>query len=339
MSRLWFSALFSLAFFWTTLVFAHDVVLLQPLNPSPSTDELLARLKGELSSVGFDVIGAVSTAGEDEARSEDREELRRVVHSTDAEAVIQVLAGDSAPKIRIFTIDSRHGHELSRIAFSPDEGSPNQLAIRASEVLRSRLLEPGLAGRRVPAPVRPSPPAAPPPSVENRRPRLGLELGAAALIGFDEVGPALAPLVRFDFRLDAPFVLQATAAGFGTRPTITAAAGSARVAQQFALLGARTRTRGERFIQPFIALSGGVLRTAVDGFAATGGEGRSPSQWSFLIDAGVGTSLELGRRYELTLETHLQLAEPHVVIHFLDEAVASSGRPNLVMTLAVGAWP
>jgi hypothetical protein len=92
-------------------------------------------------------------------------------------------------------------------------------------------------------------------------------------------------------------------------------------------------------IQPFIALSGGVLRTAVEGFAETGGEGRSPSQWSFLIDAGLGASLELARHYELTLETHLQLAEPHVVVHFLDEAVASSGRPNLVMTLALGAWP
>jgi hypothetical protein len=81
------------------------------------------------------------------------------------------------------------------------------------------------------------------------------------------------------------------------------------------------------------------LRTGVEGFAESGGEGRSPSQWSLLLDAGVGASLELGRRYALTLETHLQLAEPYVRIHFLDRAVASSGRPNLVMTLALGAWP
>ena len=48
--------------------------------------------------------------------------------------------------------------------------------------------------------------------------------------------------------------------------------------------------------------------------------------------------LHLGDRYHLTLAAHVQVATPYVAIHFLDSVGAMSGRPNLLLTLAVGAW-
>jgi hypothetical protein len=47
-----------------------------------------------------------------------------------------------------------------------------------------------------------------------------------------------------------------------------------------------------------------------------------------------------GRRgcYDLTLAAHVQVAAPCLAIHFVDAVVATSGRPNLFLTLTIGAW-
>ncbi len=66
--------------------------------------------------------------------------------------------------------------------------------------------------------------------------------------------------------------------------------------------------------------------------------GHRVDQWSFLLDGSLGAGLRLYRRYYLTLAAHVQMAEPYVAIHFVDAVVATSGRPNLLLTLTVGAW-
>jgi hypothetical protein len=52
----------------------------------------------------------------------------------------------------------------------------------------------------------------------------------------------------------------------------------------------------------------------------------------------LGAGLRLGGRYYAALAVHVQVAAPYVAIHFVDEVVATSGRPNLILTLTVGAW-
>ena len=42
--------------------------------------------------------------------------------------------------------------------------------------------------------------------------------------------------------------------------------------------------------------------------------------------------------YHVTFAAHVQLAEPYVAIHVLDTVVATTGRPNLLLTLTLGAW-
>ena len=49
--------------------------------------------------------------------------------------------------------------------------------------------------------------------------------------------------------------------------------------------------------------------------------------------------MRLPQRYILLLAAHVQLAEPYVAIHFEDAIVATTGRPNLVIVLTLGAWP
>ena len=232
---------------------------------------------------------------------------------------------------------------VRRVPFEPTAAQASKtLAIRAIELLRSSFLEIDLAARD-----RRAPPPAPPPAVvhfvETERAaahpeRFGVEVGAAAIMSLDGVGPALMPLVRFDWSLRSWFLAQATLAGLGTRPAVERATDSAQVAQAYGLLGASFRLRPAARVRPFAAVSAGVLRTAVEGRADAPNQGQAAEQWSFLVDAGLGALLRLPDRFYLSAAVHVQLAEPYLGVRFVDTVVATSGRPNLLLSLTVGAW-
>jgi hypothetical protein len=56
------------------------------------------------------------------------------------------------------------------------------------------------------------------------------------------------------------------------------------------------------------------------------------------VDAGFGTQLRLPDRFYLSLAAHAQLAEPYLAGRFVEKVVATSARPNLLLSLTVGAW-
>jgi hypothetical protein len=168
--------------------------------------------------------------------------------------------------------------------------------------------------------------------------RLGVEVGGAAVMSLDGVGPALLPLVRVAWSLQPWLLLQAAVAGLGTRPTVESAAGSAQVAQAYGLLGGSVRLRDGARVRPFASASAGVLRTSVEARADAPNEGHPVAQWSFLADAGAGAQLRLPDRFYLSLAAHAQLAQPYLAVRFLDAVVATSARPNLLLTFTIGAW-
>jgi len=240
--------------------------------------------------------------------------------------------------------DSRNFRLLARVKGGALPENPSKsVAIRASEVLRARFFEAhiGNAQARGPAPA-PSP-IAPADEVDSEATRdaarLGFELGASAWASLDGVGPALLPLLRIDWQARSELILQATLAGFGTRPEVATTAGNAEVALQYGLLGACYRLGSQHRVGPLGALSLGALHTAVLGEAQPPRTGHSVEQWSLLLEASLGASVQLSRRYSLLFAAHAQLAEPYVAIHFGDQKVASLGRPNLLMSLTFGVWP
>jgi hypothetical protein len=132
--------------------------------------------------------------------------------------------------------------------------------------------------------------------------------------------------------------MQASVAGLGSRSAIATTAGNARVAQQYAMVGGFYRLRSTQRLWPFFGLAAGALRTSVEGQAGQGTGGRTAERWSGLIDASLGAGLRLYGRAYLTLAAHAQVAEPYVAIHIVDTVGATSGRPNLLLTLTFGAW-
>lgn len=346
------------------------VVLVSPAEAPPELAEAVTRLRGELLSLGLKVVVDIRPAARRGGTPDPRAWLQRHPTETEPLAVIEAVAATPSPAMDIWVSDRRRGTiEVSRVTLEPQvDNAPGRMAIRAVEVLRSNLLAMDLAAREPAtatatasastAPAAPTPPAAagntavpataasgaPASPVETAPPtaHLAVAAGAALMSSLDGVGPALLPLGRVEWSVRPWLALQATVAGLGSRPNITGAAtaGSARVAQQVATLGAClcAPPSAAAILGLHLALSAGVLRTAIDAQADAPAQVHPIRRWSLLFDASVGARVHLSGRYLLTLAAHVQVAEPYVAIHFIDTRVASTGRPNVLLSLTVGAW-
>jgi hypothetical protein len=324
------------------VVHAASVLLVRPANSPPVMDETLLRLKGELTSAGFEASIVDSAAG---TAASSRAGLERLAAERGADAVVAIVGDVSPDSVEVWVIDKVTGKSVvRRMPFQPAAAqSSKTLAIRAMELLRASFLEIDLAAvNRQNEPV-----AAPPPAVVHfvemerlaRRPeQWGIEVGGAAIMSLDGVGPALLPMVRFGGSLRPWFIAQATHARLGTRPPLEGQAGSAHVAQAYGLLGGSFRFRAGTHVHPFVELSAGVLHTSVEGRAAAPNQSLAADQWSFLCDAGFGALVRLPDRFYLSLAAHVQLAEPYPAVRVLGTVVATSAHPNLLLTFTVGAW-
>ena len=330
---------------WAASAQAATVAIVRPLGSSPDLNETVSLLHGELLSVGLEVEMADRPSDRGLGPNDFRAWLEEMAEARGACAVIEIV-GDRAPfAVDVWVIEKPpRSPEVTRVAVEANAGNAaERLAIRAIEVLRSSFLEIDLASReRRGKPIAQPPAATLAPGEVNESAsqpeRFAVEAGAAVLTSLDGVGPALSPIVRVGWAIRPWFVVQATLAGLGSSPTVATTAGNARVAQQYGVLGGVYRFRSDQRLRPFLALSAGGLRTSVEGQAISPNQGHSAVEWSFLAEGSLGVGLHLGDRYYLTLAAHVQVAAPYVAIHFVDPVVATSGRPNLLMTLTLGAW-
>ncbi len=342
-----FAPLASTLLFWAAPASAVTVAIVRPLNPAPEMTETLVRLHGELLSVGIEVeiVGGPPERGQ--GATETRPWMKELATQRGFDAVINIVGDGGLVAVEVLVVDKAPRFEFSRVALEAgSENAPERLAIRALEVLRSSFLEIDLAARerRSEVGAKPATTTLPQDGVNEAKQRAGqperlaFEVGAAALTSLDGVGPAILPIMGFGWVARSWLVVQAALAGLGSRPTVATTMGTARVAQQYGVLGGCYRFRSDQRLRPFLSLSAGALRTAVEGQADLPKQGHFVDQWSFLLDGSLGMGLPLGGRYYLTLAAHVHVAEPYVVIHFVDAVVATSGRPNLLLTLTLGAW-
>lgn len=328
------------------------VVVVRSARAPVALAETVSRLHGELLSLGIDVLITERRGPRPAGAPDVRAWLKRQPGESAPVAVVETVEDVASGAVDIWILDSQRGAaEVSRVALEANvDDPPGRLAIRAVEVLRSNLVAIDLAARGKRAePVKdervataqavPEPPvvsstqAGPAP----RPVRLGVEGGAGLLTSLDGVGPALLPVVRLGWTAHRWLTFQLTLAGLGTRPSIATDAGNARVAQQYATMGGCLCPE-PRPLDVYVALAAGALRTAIDGRADAPEQGHSIKKWSLLLDASAGARLRLGGRTYLAMATHLQVARPYVAIHFVDTVVATTGRPNLLLTLTIGAW-
>ncbi len=337
-----FTAVFILftVFVWTRTAQAATVSILLPSNPSADMSEALHLLRGELLSVGLTVAMDPRPADHDQAGADSRRWLEGLV-ARGVSAVVDTVEVETGLAVDVWVVKSEPlRFEVTRAAVEPDTPkAPEVLALRAVEALRAGLLLVDRAARKQQQePVAQPPPApAPDPMVEPEG-RWGLEAGAVGLASLDGVGLAILPTVRVGWAARSSLLLQAALAGAGTRPSLTTSGGSVRVAQQYGVLGARYRFRPRQRLWPFVAFAAGAMHTSVEGRSDALTEGHTVDQWSFLLEGGLGVGLRLTRRTYVALAAHVHWAQPYVVVHMVDAVGATTGRPNLAVTLTLGAW-
>ncbi len=336
-------SLTTLLLLWTGPAQAATVAILWPPTPCADVTQALTLLRGELLSVGLEVKESDREAAR--AGGTDSVSWLEVLASQGTVAVVETIGADSLEGLDVWVVKARpQRFEVTRVAVETNAPrQPEMLALRAVEALRAGLLQSDWAARR-----RRQEPSAKPPTVAvpageakraaNPSERIGIELGAVAIMSLDGVGPAVLPTVRVGWAARPWLVMQASVAGLGSWSTVTTAAGSARVAQQYAVVGGLYRLRSAQRLWPFFGLAAGALRTSVEGQAGWSTDGHSAERWSGLIDVSLGAGIRLYGRSYLSFAAHAQVAEPYVAIHIADTVGATSGRPNLLLTLTVGAW-
>jgi hypothetical protein len=318
---------------------AATVGILRPASDAQAIHEARFRLQGELVAIGLAVTTVDRPPDEGTSPASMLAWFDRTSSERSIDAFIDVI-GDNVPEAANVWLCERSPRRVRmfRVVVEPNaENAPATLALRTIEVLRSSFLAIDLAGSApARAPVPPEPRLEPANSPPAHVARFGLEAGATALTSFDGVGSALLPLVRIDWAVRSWFAVQATGAGFGTRPRVDTAAGSVLLTQAFGLVGLCLCSASGTGIHPLFALSIGALRTTVDGRASAPNLGHEVDRWTALVDASAGARLSLPGGPYFTLASELQLAAPYVAIHVLDEVAATSGRPNLLFTLTAG---
>lgn len=327
---------------WARSVQAETVAILQPASPSPDMTQALTLVRGELLSVGFDVTLLDRMSAHDMGRADSLAWLEPFAERG-VSAVVEAIGEGALEAVDVWVASAKpQRYEVTRVAVDPAVPTPPEmLALRAIEALRAGLLQTDWAARkrrneRVPPTATLSASALQaPPDVSER---LGVEVGASGVMSLDRLGPAVLPTVQVGWSARPWLALQALAAGFGTRSTVTGTAGKALVEQRYALLGTRYRARATHRLWPFARLAAGVLHTSVEGQAGWGTGGHKTNRWSVLVDASLGAGLRLYGHAYLTLAAHVQIAAPYVAIYLADIEGATSGRPNILLTLTVGAW-
>jgi hypothetical protein len=321
---------------------ATTVAVVRPTNASADETELVSRLRGELLSVGLAVAMVDSPDKRGLVGGDLFAWLEQLMSGIGASAAIDLVGDDAPVAVDVWTVKSKPRRiEVTRVAIEPDVANPSErLALRALEALRGNLLENDFAAReRTDAAVVRAPAA---PGAQSLQPgppgRFGVEAGALALMSLDGVGPAVLPTLRLGWAARSWLWLDATVAGLGSQPTVATASGNVRVEQQFGVLGGSFRLRAGKRLWPFFELAAGVLRTSVRGQANPGTRGHTVDRWSLLLDGGFGAGLGLGGAYYAALAAHVQLADPYVAIHSPDSVAGTTGHPNLMFTLTLGAW-
>jgi len=329
---------------WTGPANAATVAILWPPTPSADVTQTLTLLRGELLSVGLEVAVSERAVARGVGETDSLAWLEAFA-ARDTSAVIDVVGDEVLEAVEVWVLKTHpQRFEVTRVAVDPDEArQPEMLALRAVEALRAGLLQSDWAERRRRQEPVAKPPTAAVPAGEAHEPerqggRVGLEVGAVAMMSLDGLGPAVLPTLRVGWAARPWIVMQASAAGLGSRSSVATISGNARVAQQYALLGGLYRFRSAQRLWPFLGFAAGALRTSVEGQEGWGTGGHTAERWSALVDVSLGAGLRLYGRTYLTLAAHAQVADPYVAIHIVDTVGATSGRPNLLLTLTVGAW-
>ena len=326
---------------------SEKVILLRSSAASPMARRSVARIRDELSADRFEV-----TVADSRAVGDPSDVITGVPAGGDVASVLVMFGDPESGPVELCVVRRvarRTAVRRAAIAVPVDdaEAVPELLAKRALELLRATALE--LSIETEPAPRAESPPEKRPdaairatlasPTPAEDAARFVVDMGAGVWSSVDGPPPAVAPVGRVGLRLSDWTWARVSVAGFGSRPRVDSAYGSASLSQTTALLECAAIFRRDKRVSPAFSVGAGVLHLAIAGTGAAPYEGRDTQRWSAAFDAGAGVGVAVGARAALVTELHALLASPHPVVRFVDTRAATIGYPSFILTLALRVAP
>jgi hypothetical protein len=327
--------------------YRHRVVLLEPPNAEGSL-EVRARLRGELSAAGFDVI-TLQVASIDDPKRTSETAAREL-----QPAAVLFIVEPQGPADQILQASIWLSDRLLRrtfvLTYSVDPADPGRdsarVAVQVAEILKADLAELSVTRAEKPKPLPdheppPLPPPPPPPPS-----RLGdgvrLEAGVALLQGFDGFGASLTPVARLGATLPASWFRRAplsldvvlAAAAFGGTVRTRHEADAATLRQGVGTLTIAARFVPTFFVQPMVTASTGAYRVAWAGSATAPRVADAGRTWSGVSGGGAGLWIQPTGGFAATLQGEVLAAWSRTVLRFGGEPVASAGSPMLLVSAA-----
>ncbi|HYO94252.1 MAG TPA: hypothetical protein VER33_07055 [Polyangiaceae bacterium] len=318
------------------------VVLLDRPAASDLDTEVVARIRGELTAAGFEVM-VLPVSPELEARvavETAADELKPVLvvvlaQSIDVESGEHVLEVWLSDRVLRRTL-------VQRLHIDPAQasGGASRLAVQVVELLRARHAELFIRSQEAPAAA---PPAVQKAEVVEAAPatRATLALGGGFLNDFQELGGVWVPLLRVGALL--PHVggrllqleARASLSTFAQETHLLAAPGAVRVQQQFGMAEAVVHLGVNLRVQPVLSVGMGVYNVDLSGDAPVGYRSSSRRTWSMLTAAGGGVWVRPVPWLACAAEAQLLTAWSKTVVRVLGDEVARAGEPMLLLSGAL----
>lgn len=333
---------------WARAEYRHRVVLLEP-PAAESSVEVRARLRGELSAAGFDVITLQVDSLADPKRTSETaaSELRPA-------AVLFVVdpgPPEQARQAAIWLSDRllRRTFVLTYTVDPIDPGRDSaRVAVQVAEILKADLAELSVTKPERPkAPPPEPPPPPPPPEPPPPPPRLGdgvrAEAGVALLQGFDGFGPALTPVARLGASLPsiwfrrAPLAVDVvlTGAGLGSTARVEREGSSVVTRQSLATFAVVARLAPTSRVQPMLSANSGAYRMAWAGSAEPPLTARQGRTWSGVTGGGAGVWVQPSDGFALTLQAEVLSAWARTVVRMEGVRAASAGSPMALLSASL----
>lgn len=310
------------------------IVVALPTNANPAIREVLSRLGGEATSVGFDV--RFVDAGADSVSPDQLEALGRGLSPA---AVVTFSGAPSGEQPRhsldVLFLDRSSGRTFVEHFVVEDDETDERaeviVAVRAVDFIRARLLE-ALVRRPEPSPPRE------PARLLPRRPVLYVGAGLAALGTFSGFSPSLAPKIEVGYAPAGWLRLSASAFGFGTRPSARSVAGEVDLDQRYLGVSATAFGPSWRRLRPVFELGGGAYWLQVRGMPKTPGSNTTDRLWTSAMASSAGLSWSVSQHVLLDVRAGaLWLRQKAEVQGTEHESLGTLGRPSWLSSALVGA--
>jgi hypothetical protein len=310
----------------------------RPLDPAASFDglvrELTARTAGELVAAGFsvelrDLLIVDTSISQEPTRDVPVDATILIDHLVDG-ALIEITAGGRV----VYRVT------VSRAELGGDDGGR---VLAAAAVHAVAALQTALSER--PSSVKSADAARTPRAVDSiearaapRAPRVGVALAGLVLHGIGGIGASFAPSARLSYRA-TPFVaLGLHVSALGSRPTMTALAGTARVRQDLAIGEALLRWRPYGRVHPVLIGGVGLYHLALEGAGMAPYVGVNDSFSTVATSLGAGLWIDITARVSATIESQTLWVWPEPAVKIDVADAGRAGRPSFTHSLGLLVW-